>query len=60
MDHLEGINCPWNEFSCKNRNCLPHIFTCDGRDDCGDSSDENLPICKEHRIEGEKVLKLLH
>ena len=29
-----------NIFKCKNQKCIRHIATCDGKDDCGDFSDE--------------------
>lgn len=32
------FDCPF--FSCRNANCISHIWRCDLIDDCGDSSDE--------------------
>ena len=40
----KGI-CPWNNFVCSNGKCLPHIFKCDGQDNCGDGSDESSETC---------------
>ena len=37
--------CPWNYFVCSNGKCLPHIFKCDGQDNCGDGSDESGETC---------------
>ena len=33
--------CNGNHFTCNNGLCVPHGWTCDGEDDCGDSSDES-------------------
>ena len=33
-------NCPETRFTCDNDKCLPRSFICDGKDDCGDGSDE--------------------
>lgn len=32
--------CDSHEFQCKRGNCINAAWTCDGDDDCGDSSDE--------------------
>lgn len=32
--------CKSGEFTCKNNKCLSEKTRCDGRDDCGDGSDE--------------------
>lgn len=34
------IGCADNEFTCRNGNCQPQNWLCDGDDDCGDQSDE--------------------
>ena len=39
-------NCPWNEFPCSNGKCIPHLFKCDGMDNCGDRSDESNEDCQ--------------
>ncbi|XP_034951000.1 very low-density lipoprotein receptor isoform X2 [Chelonus insularis] len=38
--------CPLRQFQCKNGNCLPMPWVCDGADDCKDNSDESPSICK--------------
>ncbi|XP_008555784.1 very low-density lipoprotein receptor isoform X1 [Microplitis demolitor] len=38
--------CPLRQFQCKNGNCLPMPWVCDGADDCKDNSDEIPSICK--------------
>ena len=45
---LDGIGCPNDHFICRNKRCLLPSFKCDGKDDCGDNSDENdgcIGIC---------------
>ena len=37
-----NITCPADNFVCQNGKCLLPIFKCDGIDDCGDSSDEDI------------------
>ena len=32
--------CPRNYFSCKNKKCVRDKMKCDGKNDCGDNSDE--------------------
>lgn len=39
-------SCPLRQFSCKNGNCIPMPWVCDGTDDCKDNSDESPTVCK--------------
>lgn len=43
-----GRYCPPDEFQCNNTLCKPLSWKCDGEDDCGDNSDENPELCREH------------
>ena len=38
--HSGGYQCPSNNFVCQNGKCLEQYLTCDGKDHCGDNSDE--------------------
>ena len=38
--NLDGYGCPEDRFLCRNSKCLPEYFKCDGKDHCGDNSDE--------------------
>ncbi|VEN44848.1 unnamed protein product [Callosobruchus maculatus] len=43
-------SCTIHQFSCSNNKCISITSRCDGRDDCGDNSDEqhcDLYLCKE-------------
>nr|CAI5853204.1 unnamed protein product [Callosobruchus analis] len=43
-------NCTIHQFSCKNEKCISIMSRCDGKDDCGDNSDEqhcDLYLCRE-------------
>ena len=49
------MTCRSDEFTCNNGKCTSMNWTCNGRDDCGDSSDEidchNIrPECKSSEI----------
>ena len=36
-----GFGCPKEQFICKaTEKCIPSYLKCDGKDDCGDNSDE--------------------
>lgn len=37
---LDEKTCGPHEFRCKNNNCIPDHWRCDGQSDCGDNSDE--------------------
>ena len=39
------IECYENEFMCDNGFCILNRQFCDGKDNCGDQSDENVPEC---------------
>jgi len=55
--------CPLRWFKCLNKKCVPQNATCDGVDDCGDSTDELNCTCSEDRFfrckNGECVMKFL-
>lgn len=40
----EGL-CKPDEGYCINRKCIPSSYACDGKDDCGDGSDESQAFC---------------
>lgn len=42
-----GRWCPQDEFECSNHLCVSQSWVCDGVDDCGDRSDEQLSLCCE-------------
>lgn len=37
--------CRPDEFVCNNTLCKLHSWVCDGEDDCGDNSDEDVELC---------------
>jgi len=43
MFYLTGVSCGYDEFRCKNGQCIPLEWKCDGMVDCGinDTSDED-------------------
>lgn len=45
----EKLTCPPDRFRCRNNKCIPRYALCDGIDDCGDKSDEDLRHCENIR-----------
>ena len=39
-------SCENNQFLCSNKKCIPESWKCNGKNDCGDSSDELNSLCK--------------
>ena len=40
-----GSTCDKNQFLCENQRCIPEQWKCNGKNDCGDSSDELSSVC---------------
>ena len=47
-----GRYCPQGQFECDNHICVQQRDVCDpqGRDDCGDGSDEKVEFCSKYWI----------
>ena len=45
--------CPANHYMCKNDNCIPNVWVCDGDNDCGDNTDE-LETCPSRTCEDDQ------
>ena len=43
--YFQGAICSENSFVCENGKCIPSVFVCNGEDDCGDNSDEEMNSC---------------
>ena len=40
-----GAICSENKFVCQNGKCIPSAYVCNGENDCGDNSDEEMTNC---------------
>ena len=40
-----GFGCPSETFTCSNKKCIPEALKCDGKNDCGDNTDEEEGCC---------------
>ena len=46
------MECEGNQFLCKNKQCVPEKWICDGEPDCRDDSDELPELCAEIQNNG--------
>nr|CAD7197742.1 unnamed protein product [Timema douglasi] len=44
----KNLSCDANKFYCRNGKCISRMWSCDGDDDCGDNSDEDVNYCRFH------------
>lgn len=43
----KNVSCEASKFHCRNGKCISRMWACDGDDDCGDNSDEEVKYCSK-------------
>lgn len=57
---LNKRNCPKNHFQCSNKHCIRGTWVCDGKDDCGDNSDETMGCSKSKNKINDTLLCVMY